>query len=382
MKKSILFIIALILSVSGYSQVIYETFKSIKLDQSRELKIQLPRNYKNNEDKTYPLIIVLDGDYLFEPVVGNVDYFSYWDDMPESIVVGINQKKTRTDDCRYDLAEYLPDDKGAEFFEFIGQELIPFLDKKFRTAQLKTIIGHNYTANFINYFLLKEKPLFHAYINLSPELAPNMEDRLTSALTSAPPNTWFYLATGFNDTDKNNKSIIALDEKLSVIENPNLNYFFDNFEESTHYTLVGKAIPRALEVIFEIYRPISKKTYKEVILSLDTSPYQYLVDSYKNTEQLYGIKRKIRVNDFIAISTSIEKNKNWDELEPLGKLALKEYPDNMLGHYYLGMFYEQTGEPKKAMRSYERGFQMSEVAFLTKDYMLDKVTKIKEDFGY
>jgi len=54
----------------------------------------------------------------------------------------------------------------------------------------------------------------------------------------------------------------------------------------------------------------------------------------------------------------------------------------MLGYYYLGMFYEQTGEPKKAMRAYENGFQLEEVAFLTKDYMLEKVNKIKEDFGY
>ncbi|MDH7446135.1 alpha/beta hydrolase [Aquimarina sp. 2201CG14-23] len=382
MKKSIFLILISILTTISYGQVKYETFRSIKLDQNRDLKIQLPRNYEKNEDKTYPVIIVLDGDHLFEPVAGNVDYFSYWEDMPESIVVGIVQRKTREDDCRYDLASYLPEGKGAEFFEFIGQELMPYINETYRTAQLKMIVGHDYTSNFINYFLFKENPIFQAYINLSPELTPPMKERVFNVLSSAKSDVWYYLATATNDAEVIKKDLIATDEKLSTIENPEVNYFFDNFDESSHYTLVGRAIPRALETIFEMYRPISKKTYKEDILTLETSLYDYLVDIYDTTEKLYGIKRQIRINDFIAISTAIEKKELWEELEPLGKLAIKEHPETMLGYYYLGLGYEQLGEPKKAMRAYENGFLLNEIAFLTKDYMLEKVNKIKEDFGY
>ncbi|WP_025742792.1 alpha/beta hydrolase [Aquimarina pacifica] len=381
MKKSILLMIAIICTCSVQSQAIYESFRSIKLDQSRQLKIQLPRNYEKNVDKTYPLIIVLDADYLFEPVAGNVDYFSYWEDMPESIVVGINQSKTRVDDCRYDTADFLPAGKGAQFYEFIGAELMPYLNKNYRTAQLKIIVGHDYSANFLNYFLFKDNPIFYGYICISPEFAPPMGERIESKLANSS-DIWYYLATATNDAENIKKEVLAVNEKLSAIENPEMNYFFDNFEESSHYTLVGKAIPKALEDIFKMYRPITKKTYKEVILNLETSPYDYLVDIYQTIRELYGIKRQIRINDFIAVSTAIEKKENWSEMEPLGKLAVKEHPDTMLGHYYLGMFYEQTGEPKKAMRAYENGFQLDEVAFLTKDYMLEKVTKIKEDFGW
>ncbi|SEK87339.1 hypothetical protein SAMN04487910_1356 [Aquimarina amphilecti] len=382
MKKSLFLILISFFTSISFGQVKYETFRSIKLDQNRDLKIQLPRNYEKNEDKTYPVIIVLDGDHLFEPVAGNVDYFSYWEDMPESIVVGVLQRKTREDDCRYDLASYLPEGKGAEFFEFIGQELLPYINETYRTAQLKMIVGHDYTSNFINYFLFKENPIFQAYINLSPELTPPMEERVFNVLSSAKSDVWYYLATATNDAENIKKNLIAVDEKLSTIENPEVNYFFDNFDESSHYTLVGRAIPKALETIFEMYRPISKKTYKEDILTLETSLYDYLVDVYNTTEKLYGFKRQIRVNDFIAVSTAIEKKELWEELEPLGKLAIKEHPETMLGYYYLGLGYEQLGEPKKAMRAYENGFLLNEIAFLTKDYMLEKVNKIKEDFGY
>ena len=383
MKKAIFLLISLFLAASIYSQAIYESYRSVKLDQTRELKIQLPRNYERNEDKIYPVILVLDGDYLFEPVAGMVDYFSYWEDMPESIVVGVNQRKTRLEDGRYDEAQSLPTGSGAQFYEFIGQELMPYISETYRTAPLKIIVGHDYTSNFINYFMFKDNPIFQGYINISPELAPTMIDKIANVLSKDPKNTWYYLATSTNDSDKIKEDVIQLDARIDSLKLENLNYHFDNFQESTHYTLVGKAIPKALEDFFQMYRPITKKTYKEVILPMEEeSRYEYLVNIYETTEDLYGFKRKIRINDFIAISTAIEKTQDWEELEPLGNLAVKEYPDTMLGYYYLGIYYEQMGEPKKALRSYEKGFQKEEIAFLTKDYMLEKATKIKEDFGW
>lgn len=79
----------------SFSQTIYDSFESEFLNESRELKIQLPRNYDNNVKKDYPLIIVFDGDYMFEAVSGSVDYLSYWGDIPESIIVGVNQIDSR-----------------------------------------------------------------------------------------------------------------------------------------------------------------------------------------------------------------------------------------------------------------------------------------------
>ena len=68
----ILLILQLVLSWS-FGQTIYEEFDSYKLADTRQIKIQLPRNYDENEEKTYPLFIVLDGDYLFEITAGHTD---------------------------------------------------------------------------------------------------------------------------------------------------------------------------------------------------------------------------------------------------------------------------------------------------------------------
>src|SRR5690606_11761139 len=125
MKKPIICLIFLVCSLNFNAQVVYKALESTKLGKSRELKIQLPRSYNNDKSKSYPLFVVLDGDYLFEAVAGNVDYYTYWEDMPEAIVVGVNQFDSRFEDSMYSEQNSLPVETGAAFFEFIGTEVIP-----------------------------------------------------------------------------------------------------------------------------------------------------------------------------------------------------------------------------------------------------------------
>ena len=186
--------------MSAFSQVKFETIQSSKLEEKREIKIQLPEDYENNIDKTYPLFIVLDGDYMFDTVAGSVKYYSYWDDMPEAIVVGVSQLNSRYDDSVYSEQNSLPIDTGADFFEFIGLELVPYIENKYRANKFRVIVGHGETANFINYYLLKPKPLFQSYIAISPELAPNMIDFLPSTLEVVKSKVFYYLANTNNDS--------------------------------------------------------------------------------------------------------------------------------------------------------------------------------------
>lgn len=382
MDKKLLFLFVLVLPNLISSQVIYETLKSSKLEEQRELKIQLPRNYEQNKEKSYPVMVVLDGDYLFEPVAGNVDYYSYWEDIPEMIVVGINQSSSREKDAYYDDQNFLPSDTGASFFEFLGMELMPFLDDKYRTAPFRVVIGHDFTSNFINYYLLKESPLFHGYINLSPDLAPEMTERIAASLEKTNNKTWYYLATSSEDIPQLKEKILTLDSRLKTIENKNVRYNFDNFPDATHYSLVGKAIPNAIEDIFHIYRPISVEDYNKILLQTSVSAYEFLTEKYENIEELFGIKKQIRLNDFMAIYNALEKRRNWDELQDLSKLAQKHYPNTMLATYFAARHDEETGNPKRAMKSYQKAYGQEPIAFLTVDFMLNKAEEIKKDFGY
>lgn len=384
MKNVILATLCLLGSVSvlAQSKIIYEEFNSYKLDGSRRLKIQLPRDYDSNTEKVYPIVLVLDANYLFEPVAGNVDYFSYWEDMPESIVVGIMQGDSRYDDCKYDDQNFMPSESGADFFEFIGLELIPYIDENYRTAKFTIAVGHDFTANFINYYLFKDPPLFNGYINLSPDLAPLMDDRIPERILQIQSKTFYYLATGTDDIKGLRELSEILDISLKSIENKNFDYHFNNFDGATHYSLVARAIPSALEKMFSIYRPISQEEYKDVLLKLETPISQYLIDKYNTIEDLFGLTNPIRENDYMATLKAAEKRKQWESVREIATMASRQYPETVLGPYYMGRYYEETGEPKKAMRIFQGSYDKEEVEFITIDLMLDKADKIKEDFGY
>ena len=383
MKKTIVFFLLLFLAFNtSIAQVKYETIQSSKLGEERQIKIQLPRGYNADSDKTYPIFIVLDGDYMFEAVAGNVDYHSYWEDMPESIVVGINQLDKRFDDCMYSEQNSLPIETGASFFEFIGMELVPYIENTYRAGNFRVAVGHGETANFINYYVLKPQPLFQAYISISPELAPNMIDYLPEVLSKIQSKIFYYLANTNNDVKSIKRMTEALNTDINAIDNKNVVYNFDSFDGPSHYSLPTHAIPSAIESIFQVFQPISKKEYKDVILELEISPVLYLQEKYEAISDLFGVEKKVLINDFKATSAAIEKNEWYEYYEELGKMARKAYPETILGTYYIARFYEETGEPKKAMRTYQSAYTLEEIAGLTKDLMLERADLIKEDFGY
>jgi predicted alpha/beta superfamily hydrolase len=381
MKKNLFFLL-LLAPFFVFSQPIYKTIESKILRQKREIKIQLPRNYNANVKKSYPVIYVLDGDYLFEPVAGNVDYYSYWEDMPESIVVGVNQASSRGSDTSYDQANYFPVDAGADFFEFLGMELMPLIDEEYRTVKFSMAIGHDVTANFINYYLFKENPLFKGYINLSPDYAPEMHDRIYNALQFSEQKLWYYLATGSEDIKKLREDIAAFNTEMGSMDNKLVKYYYSNFEGQNHYNLVGNAIPSALQNMFSIYRPITQYDYEQLLENEEETNYvEFLETKYDDIKKLFGLEISIRPNDILAIYNAIKEKENWEQMKDLAKLAEDEHPEKMIGGFLMGVYYEEEGNPKRALKEYQSAYPKERVAFIDQDLLIEKMDQIKADFG-
>lgn len=379
MRRLILF--AMFCTTPLYAQTQYEYIESDRLG-TRELKIQLPRNYEENTEKYYPLILVLDGDFLFEIVAGNVDYTSYWADMPEALVVGINQVETRSEDLFVSDATFFPTQDGAKFYEFLGAELMPYLEENYRLGTFKVAVGHGASANFINFYSFRKTPLFQAYIALSPSMSPYMDSNLTEQLADLKSPLFYYMSTASEDFRDHRKDITALNTKLEAIDSNHLFYAFDNFDGLDHYGLVNTSIPKALQHIFLVFQPISRTEYKKYILPLETSPVAYLTEKYDRIETLFGIEKQILLNDFRAIASALDKKEQFEYFKDLAKLARESYPDSVLHNYYMGRFYEATGNPKKAMKTYREAYIYQEIDGITKDDLLDKADRIKVEYGY
>ena len=367
------------ISFSGFGQKLKDSILSKKLDAYRHLTISLPPSYDREIKKVYPLLFLLDGDYLFDPFQGAISYGNYWDDLPEVIIVGLAQNKEneRDSDCTFDESTGLPEGKGESFFEFIGGELMPFLQNKYRISPFKIIAGHDVTAGYMNLFLYKDNPLFNAYISLSPELATEMEVRVAERLGTFKQNMFYYQSSADGDIKKMRAKITTLDENIKAANNTSLNYKYDDFKGASHYSLVLYSIPSALYQFFAAYQPISTSEFQEKIVKLESGYVDYLKNKYEILEKALGIKMQIRLNDFKAIEAAILKNKAYNEFELLAQLSKKMYPKSMLGDYHMAMYYENTGDIKNAVRHYQNGFQMQEIGDLTKDMMLGKADELR-----
>lgn len=379
MKKNLLFFF-LAIPFLGFSQKTTDTIHSQKLNEDREITISLPFSYAQNKTKKYPLLIILDGDYLLDPFEGALKYGAYWDDMPEVIIVGItqNQKNERESDCTIDQETGLPQEKGEAFFEFIGQELLPYLQKNYRTAPFKIIAGHDVTAGFLNFYLYKENPLFNGYISLSPDLATGMEENIPARLALAKQPLFYYHSTADGDLKSTQKQIIRMDSLAKEMKNPNVNYRFDNFIGDSHYSLVIQSIPKVLYQFFSVYQPISIPEYNDKIAVLPSGYVDYLIKKYEVVEKVLGLKATIRINDFQAIEAAILQNKAYDELKDLSGLANKNYPKSMLADYELALMFEKKEDFKSALKSYQVAYQKQEIGVLTKKMMLEKMEYFKK----
>ena len=360
-----------------FAQKTTETIESKKLG-TRTFTVVTPPSYETNPEKSYPTLLILDGEYLLDPFEGILKYGAYWDDLPEIIIIAVNQNygETRFADSEFDDAGF-PSGSGANFFEFIGQELYPYVDKKYRTIAFRMIAGHDTTAGFLNFYLYKDNPIFNAYISLAPEMAPEMEKRIAERLEKITKPVFYYQATGEADLKEINEKAAELDANIKAIPNATFKYQNDAFKGASHYSLVAKAIPNAIYFIFDGYQPISMVEFQDKILKLDAGYTDYLIAKYDELEKRFGFKMKPRLSDFKAIEAAILKNKAYNELQPLADYADKHYPKTILGTYHQALYFEKTGNYKKAVKTYQRAFTLEPIRELTKDFMLNRAEALK-----
>ncbi|WP_165764643.1 alpha/beta hydrolase [Flavobacterium cyanobacteriorum] len=382
MKNNLVLLILLVFSAVFAQKKKREEFYSSILGETRNITIITPPYYKDTGEKKYPLVIVLDGEYLLEPFNGIFAYTAYWDELPEVILVGINQNK---DNMRESVTEYeeqtgLPYGKGAQFFEFITQELVPYIEEGYSVGPMKVIAGHNITAGFINAFLLKEKPFFNGYINLSPDFQPNMEDFVPAALQSLKTPIYYYVAVADGDAEDIRNKAKIFNTNMAAASNPEVKYRFDEFKSTTHYALAACAIPAAIYHVFSFYQPISSQEF-EKIASLPSGQAKYLKDKYEAMKKILGYDVTIRLNDFKAVEVAILKKGNFEELKELSSLAKKNYPKTIFGEYYTGLFYEKTGDKKKALKTYANSYSLNSIAEYTKDFMIQKAESVQSTEG-
>lgn len=162
-------LLGLMKSIIGYSQDvnfkigIKDSVQSKILNENRQLIVNLPKDY-NISENSFPVLYVLDGN-----VSGLLDAIEATHELrAEFIIVAIPNTDRARDMMPLSTPTYEVENPEAEkFLSFIGNELIPHIEKNYRSNGKKTIRGRSLSGLFVMYAFLEKPELFDNYIGNS-----------------------------------------------------------------------------------------------------------------------------------------------------------------------------------------------------------------------
>lgn len=190
------------------STLAHETFaiQSIAVGEMRTINVYLPPQYRNAGQK-FPVLYMPDGglDEDFPHVIRTVDSLIALGAIRPIMVVGIPNTQRRRDltgptRIRTDSAIAPKVGRSAEFRKFIRSELIPEIDRRYRTTHERGIIGESLAGLFIMETFLDEPDLFTHYIALDPSVWWNAGEIVDSApshiaLFDSSPRTLYFASS-------------------------------------------------------------------------------------------------------------------------------------------------------------------------------------------
>jgi predicted alpha/beta superfamily hydrolase len=182
--------------------------KSSHTGKEYEIDVFLPLDYHQSTQR-YPVIYVLDAEYNFGCVAYITRRLIKNKDILPVLLVGIAFDTDEKDYYDRRMYDSTPESKihgygtgGARpFTQFIETELIPFIEKDYRTLKDdRTIIGLSISGFYCCYLLFKHPGLFQKFIIVSPSLwfsgkvAFEYEEEYSKISKSLPVG--IYLASG------------------------------------------------------------------------------------------------------------------------------------------------------------------------------------------
>jgi predicted alpha/beta superfamily hydrolase len=232
--------------------------RSKALDEDRTYQVHLPASYARAKDRRYPVLYVLDGRAHFTHTAASVDFLAAEGEIPETIVVAVASTVRVRDFTQTDWKEaWVGGGGAANFKRFLSAELIPLVEKAYRTDGFRTLVGHSAGGQFVLYTLTSEPTLFHAYVALSPSL--DWDGRLPArslrkALDSAPSlNAFLYAAR----SDDSGQALADWEELLAALgarKVPGFRWKSEAFPEERHRSIPLVGGIHALRALYAGFR--------------------------------------------------------------------------------------------------------------------------------
>jgi predicted alpha/beta superfamily hydrolase len=154
-----------------------DSIQSVILSETRKIIIHLPDDYDSSK-KTYPVLYLLDGTRgTVLQTLSVLFSLRYNKSIPDLIVVAIANTDRDRDMMPLSTKSYTVPTPGAQkFLSFIGNELIPHIEKGYSTNEQRILRGKSLSGLFTLYAFLTKPTLFNIYIGCSAGWLGDMND--------------------------------------------------------------------------------------------------------------------------------------------------------------------------------------------------------------
>jgi len=149
-------------------------FASHILGESRVIDVALPAGYERDSVQRYPVLVVLDGEFEHEIAASIARFYATMSQLPPLIVVGVRNIDRNHDYTPAPAAGFDPPPEAqrpggaAAFLSFMSDELVPWIDRSYRTAPLRVLVGHSLGGLFALYTIGQRPDLFTGYVIMEP----------------------------------------------------------------------------------------------------------------------------------------------------------------------------------------------------------------------
>lgn len=182
MPKNLALLLILSLCSAGLLQaqtpkVVASNPASSILKKNVKQMVRLPDSYAASQQK-YPVLFLLQvSDEMVEEIAGIVQKLHADNGTPEMIVVGI--------DVEDKLERELENAVYDKYLSYIEQELIPSIEKKYRSNGQRVLHGRSLSGSFALYAMLSKPTLFNGYIAATKEWYDKNNDYFTGLANKA-----------------------------------------------------------------------------------------------------------------------------------------------------------------------------------------------------
>lgn len=169
------------------------------------LTIKLPKSYKKNPNKNYPVVYTMDGSYSFQIISGATRYPMNAGFMREAIIVAIGYAKgeagvaSRIRDFTPVYAKSWRRETGQAkaHVEFISSAVFTYIENNYRASKTdRTFVGNSLGGLLGAYIIYNRADMFASYIIGSPSIWFNNNYLLSQPVNAIKKSIKVYISVG------------------------------------------------------------------------------------------------------------------------------------------------------------------------------------------